>query len=329
MSNGSTAFCIECGCKTHYRVSSSVEKITVRGVTFSYTELRADCEDCGNEVYVAEISDENVLYREEGYRRAAKLITVAEVNELLAKYNIGAGPLAKLLDFGDVTINRYVAGQLPSRRHSDLLLKLRASHTAMEEYLENGREKITPAAYAKCRAAIDNISILYGKGKIELAARYLICKSADITPMALQKLLYFAQAFFYALFGNEFFPDDCQAWAHGPVFPDIYYKYKEYGSDPIGKPTDDLSEDFDKLNTREISLLDAIIGSFGLYSGLVLRDITHKERPWLEARGDLNPEDRSVAIIKRETINKYFNDVVKKYEIVNPCDISKYCEAMR
>lgn len=71
MSNGHTAFCIECGCKTHYRVSSSVEKITVRGVTFSYTELRADCEDCGNEVYAAEISDENVLSREEGYRREA------------------------------------------------------------------------------------------------------------------------------------------------------------------------------------------------------------------------------------------------------------------
>ena len=60
----------------------------------------------------------------------------------------------------------------------------------------------------------------------------------------------------------------------------------------------------------------------------MLREITHNERPWLEARGDLLPDDRSMTIINRETIINYFANVVREYQIVNPCDISNYCEAM-
>lgn len=328
MSNQATAFCTTCGCKVPFSVSSSRETITVRGLAFSYVELHAHCNQCGKLLYVPEINDENVESREEGYRKAAKLITVAEVNELLAKYNIGAGPLARLLGFGEVTISRYVAGQLPSRDHSDILLKLKSSHKEMEKYLEKGKDNISPIAYTKCRAAIDEINTLYGDGKIELVARYFLCKINDITPLALQKLLYYAQAFYKAIFSQTLFPDACQAWSYGPVYPDIYYKYKEFGYNPIEKPTDDLAEDFCELTTREISLLDAVADVFGGYSGLVLRDITHNERPWIEARGSLLPTDRSTTVIKQETIESYFRDVVEKYQIINPRDIQRYCEAM-
>jgi len=328
MPNQATAFCIACGCKNPYTVSNSREMITVRGITFSYVEVSAHCHQCGELIYVPEINDANVVSREEGYRKAAKLITVAEVNEILEKYKIGAGPLARLLGFGEVTINRYVAGQLPSRDHSDLLLRLRASYKTMEEYLEQGKDKISSVAYMKCRAAIDEFNILYGEGKIEQVARYLLCRTEDITPMALQKLLYYAQAFYNALFKEQLFLDECQAWSYGPVFPDIYYKYKEYGYNPIEKPTVDLREDFGELTTQEISLLDAVADSFGGYSGPILSKITHNERPWIEARGSLLPGDRSATIINRDSIDNYFQSVVENCQIVNPRDISKYCDAM-
>lgn len=328
MVNEQTAFCIECGCKVPYSVKASRETITVRGITFSYVELTAYCQSCGEALYVPEINDANVRARENEYRKAAKLITVDELNEITGKYSIGAGPLARILGFGEVTINRYAAGQIPSKSHSDILLQVRASYKTMEDYLERGKDRISAVAYSKCRAAIDEIKNLYGRGKIELVTRYILCKADDITPMALQKLLYYAQAFYHAIFGEDLFLDDCQAWAYGPVFPDIYYRYKDFGFNPIEKPTDYLQEDFDELTTKEISLLDAVIDSFGGYSGTVLRDITHSERPWLEARGPLLPSDRSVTVISRETINDYFSSIVEQYRIINPRDISKYCTAM-
>ena len=328
MPNNKATFCTHCGCDVSYSLDSTRESVMVRGLEFSYVEMHAYCNECGNQVYVPDVNDENVRAREEGYRKAAKLITVTEINEILEKYNIGAGPLARLLGFGDITINRYITGQIPSRTHSDILLRIRASHKEMEEYLEKGKDRISVIAYTKCRTALNDINSLYGSSRIELVTRYLLCKAIDITPMALQKLLYFAQAFYYALFGEELFPDDCQAWAYGPVFPDIYFKYREYGYNPIDRPTDSLGEDLDELTTKEVSLLDAIIDSFGGCSGPVLREITHNERPWLEARGDLLPDDRSMTIINRETIINYFANVVREYQIVNPCDISNYCEAM-
>ena len=93
------AFCIGCGKKTKYIVKSSREEITIRGVTFTYVEQCAYCADCGEEVYVPEINDRNADAREEAYRRATGLITIVDIQNILSRYNIGAGPLANLMGF--------------------------------------------------------------------------------------------------------------------------------------------------------------------------------------------------------------------------------------
>ena len=181
------------------------------------------------------------------------------------------------MGFGEVTINRYIGGQLPSKDHSARLLEVLSSHKVMEKCLEANRDLITPVAYSKCREAINQLSVLYGQNKIELVARYILNKAEEITPLALQKLLYFAQAFFIALYREPLFLDDCQAWAHGPVYPDIYYKYKDFGYNPIEKALPEDESNFSELTTRELHFLDSIVDIFGIYSGQVLSKITHNE----------------------------------------------------
>lgn len=328
MSGNNITFCINCGEKTEYIVKSQRVDMSVRGIEFSYVEHTAYCSVCGEEVYVPEINDLNVASREEAYRKAAKLITIPEINQLMRKYNIGAGPLAKVMGFGEVTINRYIGGQLPSKEHSAQLLEVLSSHKAMEKRLEANKHIITPIAYAKCREAINQLNVLYGQKKIELVARYILNKAVEITPLALQKLLYFSQAFFNALYHEPLFLDDCQAWAHGPVYPDIYYQYKEFGYNPIEKALPEDDSDFTELTTKELNFLDAIVDIFGMYSGQTLSRITHSERPWIEARGSLFPSDRSVTVISRDSIDSYFIRIVEKYQIINPCDITLYCSDM-
>lgn len=328
MDAGNVTYCIGCNEKTAYTVKSQRVEMEVRGTKFYYIEQTAYCRECGEAVYVPEINDSNVLSREEAYRKAARLITVSEIRQILDKYHIGAGPLAKLMGFGEVTVNRYMGGQLPSREHSAQLLEVLASHREMEKRLEENKERISSVAYIKCREAIDQLSDLYGTRKIEIVARYLLNKAVEVTPLALQKLLYFAQAFFYALYREELFTDDCQAWAHGPVYPDIYFRYKDFGYNPIEKPLPESEGDFSELTTRELSFLDAIVDVFGVYSGQMLSKITHNEQPWIEARGNLLPSDRSVTVINRETVNRYFEQVVAKYRIMNPCDMASYCTEM-
>lgn len=323
-----TVYCINCDEKTTYTVKCQRVEMTVRGTTFSYVEQSAYCAVCGEQVYVPEINDLNVVSREEAYRKAAHLITIPEINQIMKKYNIGAGPLAKVMGFGEVTINRYIGGQLPSKEHSALLLEVLSSHKIMEKRLEENKNYLKPVAYSKCRAAIDQLSVLYGQKRIEVVTRYMLTKAVEITPLALQKLLYYAQAFFHALYNEPLFPDDCQAWALGPVYTDIYYRYKDYGYNPIEKSLPEDENDFSELTTRELSFLDAIVDIFGMYSGQVLSKITHNEQPWIEARGSLLPSDRSVTVIKRDTIDAYFKRVVDKYQIISPRDIMSYCSDM-
>ncbi|MGN0994037.1 MAG: type II toxin-antitoxin system antitoxin SocA domain-containing protein [Butyricicoccus sp.] len=329
MPNTSTTFCLHCGCYQPYKKVTARAENEIRNIRFSFVETLAFCSECGEEVYVPEVNDENVQSREDSYRKAANLITVEEIQKIITKYNIGAGPLAQIMGFGEITINRYLGGQLPSKINSEKLLEVLASHKKMEECLEANKTNITDVAYRKCRKTLDYFNELYGTGKIEVVTRYLLQKVSDITPLALQKMLYYAQAFFYALFGEELFGDACQAWAHGPVYPNVYYKYKAYGYNPIEQPVLEFEDDLTELTTREVELLDAIISAFGCYSGSILEKMTHSEKPWRDTRGNLLPGDRSVTEIKKETIHVYFQQVVENYNIVNPCDITKYSSAMR
>lgn len=323
-----TVFCMSCGDDREYKVQSHRIEVEVRGIHFSYVELTAVCAICGEELYVPEVNDANVQAQEDAYRKEAGLITVQEIQDIFKKYEIGARPLAKLMGFGEVTINRYVAGQLPSKNHSEQLLEVLASHREMEKRLNEHGGELTLVAYKKCRDALDRLKNLYGSDKIDVVTRYFLNRACDITPMALQKLLYYAQAFFKPIFGTELFCDRCQAWTFGPVYPDVYYKYRGYGYDPIEKPLQNSSEDVGKLTTREIEFLDSIITAFGCYSGKTLSRITHAERPWILARGDLLPGDRSTTELNKDVIYDYFSEVVEEYHIVNPCDIKKYSDRM-
>ena len=322
-------FCINCGGERQYTVKSNRRELTIRGIKFSFVEHIAYCTDCNEEVYVPEINDENVQAKEDAYREAAHLITVTELNDILEKYNIGAGPLSVIMDFGEITINRYMRGQLPSKDHSDRLKEVLLSHKKMEEYLEKHKNDITSLAYGKCRKEIDKLNDVYTDNKIDVVTHYLLHCNLDITHLALQKMLYYAQAFFHAIFHIDLFTDDCEAWVYGPVYPYIYDKYK--GNDKyslIECTEEDFGYASNHLTMNEITFLNAISSAFGKYSGSVLIKMTHNERPWQNTRGCLRPKDHCRTVISKEEINTYFDEIVNQYKIVNPCDIVRYSEEM-
>ena len=60
-------FCLNCGCKQPCEEQAAPRTITARGRTFSYIHKRAVCTECGEEVYVPRINDENVLARLDAY----------------------------------------------------------------------------------------------------------------------------------------------------------------------------------------------------------------------------------------------------------------------
>ena len=72
-------------------------------------------------------------------------------------YKIGKAPLSLGLGFGEVTIFRYLEGQVPSKEYSDIMRLALASSVFMKKKLSENREKLTEAAYRKAMAAAENL----------------------------------------------------------------------------------------------------------------------------------------------------------------------------
>ena len=69
-------------------------------------------------------------------------------------------------------------------------------------------------------------------------AKYFLLKSNPeigdtISNLKLQKLLYLAQGFFLAIYGEPLFPEHIEAWTHGPVVPEIYRRFKRFEGSTI------------------------------------------------------------------------------------------------
>ncbi len=99
-----------------------------------------------------------------------------------------------------------------------------------------------------------------------------------ITNLKLQKILYFAQAYFLtSQMKKALFSEKIEAWKYGPVIPSVYHEFKSNGNKPIVE-TYDLNIDSD-----DEELLNEVWGIFGQYSAGHLVDMTHSHKPWKEA----------------------------------------------
>jgi len=322
-------YCDICRKEVEYNVREVSRDKEVRGEEFTFTAEEAYCEECGEEVFIAEIRDRNLERLDLAYREKAGIIKVEEIERILEKYNTGKRPLSKLLGWGETTLTRYLEGDIPLESYSDKLKRVLKNHNYMKRVAEENKDEVSETAYNKIITAIGELERekFRSEAKIDNVVKYLLRELEEITPLALQKLLYYSQAFYNTFYQDFIFDDDCQAWIHGPVYPDIYHKYKDYGYNPIEeeKIKDELLRDI-KLTETEVEVLDNVIRSFGCYSGKALEEMTHSERPWQLTRKGLEPGENSDRIIEKELINKYFVEVKEKYDMLNVEDIKDYSE---
>lgn len=118
-----------------------------------------------------------------------------------------------------------------------------------------------------------------------------------ISNLKLQKLVYYAQGYYLALYGVPLFEDDIEAWVHGPVVPSLYHEFKEYGSDSI-----ENLKGFNEhtcLTKQEIGHIEEIYDVFGQFSAWKLRDMTHEESPWIK-------NESCGGVISKRELKKYF-----------------------
>lgn len=132
------------------------------------------------------------------------------------------------------------------------------------------------------------------------AARYFVYLANkqgrySLTPLKLQKLLYFAQGWSYVWDDKPLYDASFVAWQYGPVNVSVYALFQKYGSNDIP-----ASEGIETLQDKEAKdTIDAVWRDYGYRSAFELVNLTHLQMPWKKAQY-LNQE------ISNNDIKSYF-----------------------
>lgn len=132
---------------------------------------------------------------------------------------------------------------------------------------------------------------------------------AQLSPMKVQKLVYFCHAWNLAIFGEPLIKESVQAWRHGPVIQSLYREFKDFGNRPIDRMAIDIrvvpgKDGLDSIEEYEPSmreehadlgdnwptvldpgiaqaLINRVWEIYGKYTAIQLSNLTHAEgSPW-------------------------------------------------
>lgn len=137
----------------------------------------------------------------------------------------------------------------------------------------------------------------------------------NITPLKMQKLVYFAHGWHLAITGRPLLTEPIQAWKFGPVIPTLYQEFKEYGADPIPFPATAYVAGQGQVVVRlehegtpeEVQVARQIIErvwrEYGKYTAAQLTTFTHSEdSPWARTPDKEEPG----TVISNDEIRDYF-----------------------
>ncbi len=125
-----------------------------------------------------------------------------------------------------------------------------------------------------------------------------------LTPMHLQKLLYYVQGWYAATYGRPLFNDQFEAWRHGPVVRSVWKEFGDFEHRAIPANT---VRDPSTLDADTKAIIDSIWEGHKKYAAPALREMTHREPPWLNARGGLPEDAYSENPIPFDSILQFFS----------------------
>lgn len=147
---------------------------------------------------------------------------------------------------------------------------------------------------------------------------YIIGQFADedgsLSVLKLQKLLYYVQAWHLAFDRGPLFRGRFQAWVHGPVNRGVYDRFKETHSlfAKVGRANIRANFAVTSIPVEARDHIDQVLEAYGEFSGVQLERMTHNEKPWLQARGDLKLFERCENEICENDMREYYGNLLNQ-----------------
>ena len=139
---------------------------------------------------------------------------------------------------------------------------------------------------------------------VQLVAKHIIKYCNDnnypVSNLKLQKILYFVQAEFLVSTGEACFPESIEAWDFGPVVPEVYHRYKIYGSSNVPYIRTGV---IGRIAKSDCEMIEEMVDWCSNYTASQLVDITHHQDPWINAYTAYKNN-----VISKKCIRDYFKE---------------------
>lgn len=134
-----------------------------------------------------------------------------------------------------------------------------------------------------------------------------------ISPMKLQKLIYYCHADFLVQRGFPLVDQEFEAWEYGPVIPSIFHEFKKHGSGAINSRAHRFDPAVCGVVEAPLCRLgddeEFVKGLFDIYvrySASALSNMSHSERgPWAETLRRFAAGSHKGRCIENRTIEKH------------------------
>jgi uncharacterized phage-associated protein len=135
-------------------------------------------------------------------------------------------------------------------------------------------------------------------------AAYILEKRGPMSAMKLQKLVYYSQAWSLVWDDHPLFNERIEAWANGPVVPDLYEQHRgsfDVSALALGDPN--------VLDASSRETIDVVLDAYSGLNAQTLSDLTHSEDPWRFARLGLADGERGNRVISLASMQEYYSSL--------------------
>ncbi len=142
-----------------------------------------------------------------------------------------------------------------------------------------------------------------GNPNVHDVAAFILQQKGEMTAMKLQKLVYYSQAWSLVWDEAPLFDEEVQAWANGPVVPNLYARHQGLFklSAWNGRP--------EMLNAEQRETILKVLEFYGDMTSQTLSELTHREDPWLKARAGLGIGERGNRVITHADMAEYYSSL--------------------
>ncbi len=150
-------------------------------------------------------------------------------------------------------------------------------------------------------------------------ADFILEEKGTVTAWQLQKLCYYSKAWGLAINRKPIFPESFEAWVNGPVCPELYRHHQGW---KIITRKRFAKGDSDCLTKEVKALIKAVLKEYDGLSGEDLKDMTHSEGPWVEARGNISLDAPCHSALDEDRIASYYSGIQDTLDNINDTALS-------